>query len=199
MTPKALEPSRDYSRRRTRPVPGELSTIVARGRLAVAQLRQESREAATSASTGGAAVARKIRQGGQGQQKGVAARATAGNSATGVPFMDIGAVRVACPAPPLGIAFDGADSFRIAFPVVGTIVRVFLPIAAILSALGGLSRLGLAPGHSANPLPPPGSLPAAGLSAVLCTESILGPRHEASPATFQEADAPFLLFSRRRS
>jgi hypothetical protein len=55
--------------------------------------------------------------------------------------MDIGELRVACPRPSLGVAFDGANPLKIVLAVLGVIVRVCLSVAAILSALGSLSRL----------------------------------------------------------
>jgi hypothetical protein len=180
-------------------MPAQLSAVVAPTGSPVAQLRQEGRETTTSSSARHSAVSTNARQGDVRPHQGVTARTTAGDSATGYPFMDIGRRGLAGSAPPLGVPLDGPDSLEVAPAVARGILRVLLPIAAIREALGGASRLRSQFLHSADPAPPLGGLQPARRAAVLRSESILRPRHEAPPATLQEASPARLHFRRRCS
>lgn len=175
---------------------GELAAIVTDGGPPVTQLGQKRTVATQRIPARWPAVAAEESQGHPGREEPVAARAMAGDPATGYPFMDIAAPCLPRALPPLRGSFDGSHSVEVAIAVAGGVPGVIPAVAAILALLGLLSLWGLSPSLSAKPLSPSGRLLPARATAVLGTEEILGARDEALAATFQEAKATGAILPR---
>jgi hypothetical protein len=189
MTSKARSWWRRVTGRWTGPGAGDLPAVVAPAGPSIAQLGQEGGVPAHRFPAVFSAVATDPGEGHRGHEQAVAARAMAGDVATGYPFMDIRILGVLGPTPSLRRPLDGADPIGVAATVARTVLGVLLPVSAVLALLGLSSSWRPPPSSSPEPAPPPRGLFPAGQAAVLGAETILRPGDESPPAALQEARA----------